>query len=120
VPARSPTINELHAELEDLRTRYPALRRDQLFVLWFYHAYLVDELDLAARAVTGGPGDRGVDGVLVDERSKTVYVVQGKLRERVNDRRNAGATSPRSPSSQDPCLGPRRISTRCVTASTRQ
>jgi AIPR protein len=81
---RKPTIDDLRAELEDLKFRFRALPDDQLFVLWFLLASLVEDDDVAARAVTGGAGDKGVDGVLVDHRTKGVFVVQGKLRESVN------------------------------------
>jgi hypothetical protein len=83
MPDGLPTLEELNAQLDDFRARFRDFSRDQLFVLWFLRAYLVDDDDLAARAVTGGPGDRGVDGVFIDDRSRGVFIVQGKLRERV-------------------------------------
>src|SRR4051794_33097187 len=84
MPARQPTVDDLRAQLEDLRTRFRGFSDDQLFVLWFFQAYLVGDDGIAERAVTGGPSDRGVDGVFVDEHAKGVFIVQGKLRDRVN------------------------------------
>ena len=40
--AGKATIVDLQAEIEDLKFRFPSLADDQLFVLWFQHAYLVD------------------------------------------------------------------------------
>lgn len=74
------TIETLKAQIQDLHERYPALADDNLFVQWFLHAYLVDEEEAAARALTGGPNDKGIDAVLVDEASETVFLVQGKFR----------------------------------------
>lgn len=77
-------FRNLGEELDELASRYRAFSRDQLFVLWFLFAYLVEDERAAAGAVTGGPGDRGVDGVFVDDRAKSVFVIQGKLRQSVN------------------------------------
>jgi hypothetical protein len=77
------TIETLQSEIRDLHDRYPALTDDNLFVLWFLHAYLVDEEETAARALAGGANDKGVDAVLVDESSESVFVIQGKFRTKV-------------------------------------
>src|SRR5689334_5340419 len=58
---QKPTIDDLRAQLDDFRFGFPALSDDQLFVLWFLRAYLADDDDLAARAITGGAGDKGID-----------------------------------------------------------
>lgn len=74
------TIETLKSEIQDLQARYRALTEDHLFVLWFLHAYLVDEEDSAARALAGGPNDKGIDALLLDESSESVFLVQGKFR----------------------------------------
>lgn len=82
--AATATIEDLQGEIEDFKLRFPSLSDDQLFVLWFQHAYLVDEDGQAAKALAGASNDKGVDALLVDDKAKTVFVTQGKYR------RNAG------------------------------
>lgn len=77
------TIKDLHLQLDDLGDRYPKLKRDELFVLWFLRAYVTEDDDDSVRALTGGGGDKDADAVLVDDKAKTVIVVQGKLRKDV-------------------------------------
>jgi hypothetical protein len=74
------TERDLHREIADLRERYPKLADDDLFVLWFLHAFVTDDEDQAAKALTGGSGDKSVDSVFFDDSTKTVVVVQGKYR----------------------------------------
>ena len=74
------TTTDLHAELGDYRERFPKLSDDQIFVLWFLRAFVTDNEDEAASALTGGAGDKNVDAVLLDEQAKMVFVVQGKYR----------------------------------------
>lgn len=75
------TIEDLQGEIEDLRMSYPKLLKDQLFVLWFQYAYLMDEGVTAADALAGASNDKGVDAVLIDDNSRTVFITQGKFRE---------------------------------------
>ncbi len=69
---------ELASELGDLRDRYPNLKDDELFVLWFLTAYVADDPDTAASALVGGSKDKSVDAVLIDHESDRVAIVQGK------------------------------------------
>lgn len=69
---------ELASELSDLRERYPNLKDDELFVLWFLTAYVADDPDAAALALVGGSKDKSVDAVLIDHESDRVAIVQGK------------------------------------------
>jgi hypothetical protein len=77
-------MQELKRELAELQEVHPALAQDSLFVLWFLRAFITDREADAAEALTGGPGDKGVDAVLVDEAAKTVVIVQGKFREQIS------------------------------------
>lgn len=74
-------LDELNRELREWGRRYPSLRDDALFVAWFLRAYVTDDERTAVDALTGGAGDKGVDAVLVDEKVKVAFVVQGKLRQ---------------------------------------
>lgn len=56
---------------------------EDLFVVWFLHAYLVDDESRAAEAITGISRDKSVDAVFVDDAAKAVFIVQGKYRQKV-------------------------------------
>lgn len=74
----SLTQDDLRHELHEYRERFPRLQDDELFVLWFLRAFLTENEDEAARSVCGGPHDKGVDAVLVDDDTRNVFIVQGK------------------------------------------
>jgi len=74
------SMEELRAELKELQERRPELQEPEAFVLWFVMAQLGEgNIDVAANALTGGAGDKGVDAVYVDHDSSTVSIVQGKF-----------------------------------------
>lgn len=74
------SLQDLRAELRDLRDIRPDLHEPELFVLWFVMAALGEnDPDLAAGALVGGAGDKGVDAIYVDHDSATVSIVQGKF-----------------------------------------
>lgn len=70
----------LKDQIEDISHRYPALKEDQLFALWFLRAYLTESEEAARDALTGGPGDKGIDAVLIDDGARVVFLVQTKYR----------------------------------------
>ncbi len=70
----------VRSEIDELRQHYPALKDEDLFLVWFLRAYVTEDLEAAARAITNGPKDKGVDAVLVDDSSRSVFVIQGKYR----------------------------------------
>ena len=74
---------ELRRELADFKERYPQLKDDELFVLWFLRAFVAEDEATAAKALCGGSHDKGVDAVLIDESARIVFVVQGKYRQKV-------------------------------------
>jgi hypothetical protein len=71
--SRELGIQDLREELKDFGTRFRGLTENDLFVLWFLQAYLVDDEDLAARGLVGGSGDKSVDAVVIDDRARTVF-----------------------------------------------
>jgi hypothetical protein len=77
------TAKDLRNELNDFRERFPRLSYDQLFLLWFLRVFVTENENDAALALTGGAKDKGVDAVLVDDRTKSVFVAQGKYREKI-------------------------------------
>ena len=76
-------MKDIDKELDELRHRYPALKKEDLFVTWFLRAYVTDDLEAAAKAVTNGPGDKGIDAIFIEDRSRSVFLVQGKYRHSV-------------------------------------
>ena len=73
-------IDGLRDEVEELRRQYPALKDEDLFLLWFLRAYVTDDLECAARAITNGPKDKGVDAIFIDDSSRCIFIVQSKYR----------------------------------------
>jgi hypothetical protein len=54
-----------------------------LFTLWFLRAYITENEDEAAKAVVNGPNDKGIDAIFVDDKARTVFVVQAKYRKQL-------------------------------------
>jgi hypothetical protein len=78
------TETDLKNELADMRERYPRLQDSDLFVAWFLKAYVTEKEKDAVAALVGGPRDKSLDAVYIDDPSKTVFIVQGKYRQRFN------------------------------------
>ena len=74
---------DLSRELGEFRDRYPKLGDDELFVLWFLRAFVTENDADATAALCGGPRDKNVDAVFIDEPARMVFVVQGKYRKEV-------------------------------------
>jgi hypothetical protein len=72
--------HDLRREIDEYRERYPNLGDDDLFVLWFLRAFVSESEADAASAVRGGPRDKSVDAILIDEPARIVFIVQGKYR----------------------------------------
>tara|TARA_B100002003_G_scaffold218239_1_gene219047 strand:- start:203 stop:1981 length:1779 start_codon:yes stop_codon:yes gene_type:complete len=72
------TYEQLEAEIKELGQKYNKFPDEDLFVLWFLSAYVTDNLEIAASAITNGPNDKGLDAVLIDDPARTVFFVQGK------------------------------------------
>lgn len=71
-------INSLELELREVHDLYPAWTFDNAFVHWFLCAFLIEDQEAAARAVTGVSHDKGVDAVLLDDENSKVFILQGK------------------------------------------
>ncbi len=76
------TNEALRDEIRQIRGRYPGLRDDSAFVLWFLHAYLVDD-DSGVEALTGETSDKGIDAIFLDHTARQAIIVQGKYREKL-------------------------------------
>ena len=76
------TINDINDQLDEFSILYPSFKREDLFIIWFLRAYVTDDVELAARSVTNGKSDKGVDAVFVDDRSDIVFIIQSKFRQK--------------------------------------
>jgi hypothetical protein len=81
--ATTLTEDNLRRELHEFKDRYPKLADDELFVLWFLRAFVAEDEGSAASALCGGPRDKGVDAVLIDDPARIVVIIQGKYRQKV-------------------------------------
>jgi hypothetical protein len=78
--------SDLKRELGDFRARYPVFVGDQLFVLWFLRAFLTEDEKEAADALCGGPNDKGIDAIMIDPETKSVFIVQGKYHMKIGEK----------------------------------
>src|SRR5438094_96773 len=78
------TESDLKNEIVDMRERFPRLQDSDLFVAWFLKAYVTEKEKEAVGALVGGARDKSLDAVYIDDPSKTVFIVQGKYRQRLN------------------------------------
>jgi hypothetical protein len=74
------TFDDFLSVLKDIGGRFPSLKHDDLFVMWFLRSYITDSEERAAEAVAGGARDKGIDAVFIDDGARAVIVVQGKYR----------------------------------------
>jgi hypothetical protein len=83
-----PPLTEQHLkrELAYFREKFSNLQDDELFVVWFLRAFVTEDEESAAKSLTGGGGDKGIDAVLIDDAAKIVFVVQGKYRQKFNQK----------------------------------
>lgn len=76
-------MKDLAREIGDLEDRYPTLTRDDLFIAWFLRAYVTDDEESAIESLCGGPNDKGIDAVHLDDEAKVVFIIQGKYRQKL-------------------------------------
>jgi hypothetical protein len=82
---------DLANELKNLGEKYRKLKDDALFVMWFLCAYVTDTEEESVEALTGDSGDKNADAILIEDKQKTITIVQGKYRKgigRGNEVRN--------------------------------
>ena len=79
------TEKDLKAEVEDVRERYRSLKNDDLFVAWFMKCFVTDTEEEAVASLVGGPRDKSLDAVHIDEAASKVFIVQGKYRQKVGN-----------------------------------
>ncbi|MGH2655923.1 MAG: AIPR family protein [Actinomycetota bacterium] len=78
MPASNTSLAHLRAHVAELEEDFPHHAPDDLFLIWFLYAYLVEDITIADAAVSGAPNDKGIDAVLIDDRARRAFVIQGK------------------------------------------
>ena len=78
------TDQDLKTEIADMRDRFPRLQECDLFVAWFLKCFVTEKEEEAIAALVGGPRDKSLDAIFVDEPAKAVFIVQGKYRQRLD------------------------------------
>lgn len=73
-------IESLSSFIADLCVRKVNLAEEDAFVAWFIHVYLDKSESEAIKAITNGTNDQGIDAIVVDHASRSVYFIQGKYR----------------------------------------
>jgi hypothetical protein len=77
------TEQDLKTEISDMRERFPRLKDSDLFVAWFLKCFVTEKEEDAIAALVGGPKDKSLDAIFVDETAKKVFAIQGKYRHRL-------------------------------------
>ena len=73
-------IGDLKSEITEVRDTIGDMSDEDAFCAWFVWAYLVDRLDQVKSCLTGGPNDKGIDAIVLDENLKRAFIVQSKFR----------------------------------------
>ncbi len=95
MPTEKLTQADLKREMDDMQSRYPRLRHPEIFVAWFMRAFVTADEQSAITSLCGGPHDKGIDALLIDDKSRKVFIVQGKYHGKlmVNTETHADMTS---------------------------
>lgn len=78
------TEKDLRNEIADMRERYHRLQDSELFVAWFLKCFITESEEEAVGALVGGPRDKSLDALLIDDAAKVVFLIQGKYRQKAN------------------------------------
>jgi hypothetical protein len=78
MPKPDTFLEDLKTEIKEFRTRCPALKNEDLFLVWFLRAYVTEDIDSAAKSITNGSKDKGVDAVFIDDTARCVFILQAK------------------------------------------
>lgn len=73
-------LRGLRSEIKELSNKFSRFKEEDLFVLWFLIAFLTDDEQMAADAITNGPNDKGIDAIFIDDPARIVCLIQGKYR----------------------------------------
>jgi len=73
-------IDSLNSFIKDTCARKVNLPEEDAFVAWFIHIYLDKSESEAVKSITNGTNDQGIDAIVIDHPSQSVYIIQGKYR----------------------------------------
>lgn len=77
-------IKDLRREVGEIRDKYPMFTNEDCFVMWFLRAHCCPDFDAAKNSLVGGPKDKRIDAIYIDDKSRSVFLVQGKFRRQLN------------------------------------
>src|SRR6266480_587957 len=78
--AREEGLRLLDEQVDEIGERFPNMKPDELFTVWFLKAYLTSENDTAGEALTARQAEKGIDAIYLDVKAKVGFVVQTKYR----------------------------------------
>ena len=84
-------FSDLKGEVDEMSVHIKKASEDRKFTYWFFRAYISEDDDLAKASVCGGPNDKSIDGVLIDDTMQTVYLVQSKYHQSINKKSDRGS-----------------------------
>jgi hypothetical protein len=77
-------FKDLDKEVGEFKELFSVFPKEDLFIIWFLKAYITNDDNEAAKSVVNGSNDKGIDAILIDHKSKAVFVIQGKYRQGIN------------------------------------
>lgn len=69
--------------MDEYKFQHPQLNDDSAFLFWFIKAHITDDDNKALMSLTGN-GDKGIDAIITDRKSKNCYLIQGKYHSKGN------------------------------------
>lgn len=107
------TESDLRQEIDELKSRFPKLGEDDLFLTWFLRAVVTDDEMSAVKALCGGSGDKSVDAIHIDDQARSVVILQGKYRrgiaQKLEDRADVVAFAQLAPALVGPAASFREL-----------
>lgn len=76
------TEKDLKNEIQDMRERYARLQDSDLFVAWFLKCFVTESENEAIAALVGGPRDKSLDAIFIDDPARAVFLIRGKYRQK--------------------------------------
>lgn len=75
---KSDAFKDLRKEVLELEDKHLSLSPDNAFVAWFLRAFVTQSEEEAIESIKGGAGDKSIDAIYIDDKSRFVFIVQGK------------------------------------------
>lgn len=83
-------FKELKKEIYEIIDKKPVITFDNAFIAWFIKAFITDDEAKALNALTGAANDKNADAIYFDEKTKIVFIIQGKFNQSINKKHQKG------------------------------